>query len=215
MSRPYVIINCAMSADGKIASSTGKQIRISSKEDIDRMYHLRNECDAVLVGVNTILSDDPKLTVKEKYVKNPVQPVRIILDSNCKTPRDALAVNYAAKTLIITTKKCDNKYGENVEIIPCKQDEESLIDLNDMLDKLYSRDIKKLMVEGGSRVIWNFLKQRLVDDMFVYIDPMIIGGENTPSLAKNREDFENLIELKIVDEKKLGPGTLVHYSLIK
>lgn len=215
MSRPYVIINCAMSADGKIASSTGKQIRISSKEDIDRMYHLRNECDAVLVGVNTILSDDPKLTVKEKYVKNPVQPVRIILDSNCKTPRDALAVNYAAKTLIITTKKCDNKYGENVEIIPCKQDEESLIDLNDMLDKLYSRDIKKLMVEGGSRVIWNFLKQRLVDDMFVYIDPMIISGENTPSLAKNREDFENLIELKIVDEKKLGPGTLVHYSLIK
>ena len=71
MTKPYVIINCAMSADGKIALPTRKQLRISSEEDIKRMYNLRNKCDGVLVGVGTILSDDPKLTVKEKYVKNP------------------------------------------------------------------------------------------------------------------------------------------------
>ena len=215
MNRPYVIINCAMSADGKIASSTGKQIRISSEEDIERMYHLRDECDAVLVGINTILSDNPKLTVKEKYVNNPHQPVRVILDSNCKTPSDALAVNNTAKTLIITVKECNNRYGETVEIIPCKCDDEGLIDLNDMLYKIYSRGINKLMVEGGSRVIWSFLKQRLVDDMFVYFSPMIIGGENTPLLAKNRNDLEKQFNLKIVDEKKLGSGTLVQYCMIK
>ncbi len=86
MKRPYVVINCAMSADGKIASPSGKQMRISCDEDIKRMYELRNGCDAVLVGINTVLSDDPKLTVKEKYVKNPKQPIRIVLDTNliCK-----------------------------------------------------------------------------------------------------------------------------------
>ena len=91
-----------MSADGKIALPTRKQIRISSEEDIIRMYNLRNECDAVLVGVGTILSDDPKLTVKEKYVKSLNLPIRVILDTNCRTPENALAVNEKAKTMIFT-----------------------------------------------------------------------------------------------------------------
>ena len=67
MNRPYVIVNCAMSADGKIALPSRKQLRISSDEDIKRMYTLHQECDAVLVGIETVLSDDPKLTVKENY----------------------------------------------------------------------------------------------------------------------------------------------------
>jgi len=71
MKRPRIIINCAMSADGKIALPTKKQIRISSEEDIKRMYQLRNESDAVLVGIGTILTDNPKLTVKETYVHHP------------------------------------------------------------------------------------------------------------------------------------------------
>ena len=68
MKRPHVTINCAMSVDGKIASPTRKQMRISSEEDIQRMYRLLNESDAVLVGIGTILADDPKLTVKESYL---------------------------------------------------------------------------------------------------------------------------------------------------
>jgi len=74
-----------MSADGKIALPTKKQIRISSEEDIKRMYQLRNESDAVLVGIGTILTDNPKLTVKETYVHHPRQPLRVILDSKCRT----------------------------------------------------------------------------------------------------------------------------------
>ena len=104
MKRPNVIINCAMSADGKIALPNRRQLRISCDEDIKRMYNLRNNADAVLVGIGTILSDDPKLTVKEKYVNNPKQPLRIILDNKCRTPKDALVLNDSAKTLIITAK---------------------------------------------------------------------------------------------------------------
>ena len=217
MKRPYVIINCAMSADGKIALPNRKQLRISSKEDILRMYNLRNECDAVLVGVETILSDNPKLTVKEKYIKNPNQPIRIILDTNCKTPENALAVNEKAKTFIFTKNECNKRYGANIEIIKCKTEKNGLIELPSMLATLYKKGIKKLMVEGGGTVIWSFLEQGLVDDMYIFIGPIIIGGKGTPTLADglgiNNED--NVINLKVVNIDRLGSGILIHYKLIK
>ena len=190
MKRPYVIINCAMSADGKIALPTRKQIRISNNEDIGRMYKLRSECDAVLVGVGTILADDPKLTVKERYVKKPNQPIRVILDTNCKTPETALAVNEKAKTLIFIKNECKKNFNPNVEIVKCNTDEGGMIELKEILKILFQRGIKKLMVEGGGTVIWNFLKQGLVDEMYVYVGPIIIGGKETPTLADGNGIFD-------------------------
>ena len=216
MNRPHVIINCAMSADGKIALPTRKQLRLSCDEDIERMYNLRNQSDAVLVGIGTILSDDPKLTVKEKYVKNPKQPIRIILDANCKTPIDSLAVNNQAKTLIITSGKCSKKFNDNVEIINCRTDEKDFIDLKSLLDLLYKRGIKTLMVEGGGTVIWNFLNKRLVDDFYVYISPIIVGGEKTPTIADGEgiKSADEKISLKIVNINRMGSGILFQYKLI-
>jgi 2,5-diamino-6-(ribosylamino)-4(3H)-pyrimidinone 5'-phosphate reductase len=214
MKKPYVVINCAMSADGKIASPSGKQMRISCDEDIKRMYELRNKCDAILVGINTVLTDNPKLTVKEKYVKNPKQPIRLVLDTNCKTPVDSLVVNDVAKTYIITGKQCDKNYGDNVEVIVCDTDKDGLINLEKLMGILYNRDIKKLMVEGGGTVIWNFLKSGFVDDFYVYVGPMIIGGKDTPTIAGGNKIDENS-NLKIVETKTIGPGTLLHYRLIK
>lgn len=217
MKRPYVIINCAMSADGKIASPTGHQLRISNEEDIKRMYNLRNSNDAILVGVGTILSDNPKLTVKEQYVDNPKNPVRIILDTHCRTKPNSLAVDENAKTLIFANGECDRKYGDNVEIIQCGIDSEGLIDLEEMLEKLPNYEINKLMVEGGSTIIWNFLKQGFVDDLFVFIGPMIIGGKYTPSMADGEgiTRDEDIVNLEVVDINKIGNGILVHYRLIK
>jgi len=198
-----------MSLDGKIASPSGKQMRISCDEDIERMYQLRNEADAVLVGVNTVLSDNPKLTVREKYVKNPKQPTRIVLDTNCKTPKDALIVNNVTKTIIVVGKKCKKKYKENVEIMECKT-KKGVIDLQDLLEKIFKKGIRKLMVEGGSTVITNFLKEKLVDDIFVYVGSMIIGGKNTPALIKN--DILDT-KLDLVETKKIGLGILLHYKI--
>jgi 2,5-diamino-6-(ribosylamino)-4(3H)-pyrimidinone 5'-phosphate reductase len=212
MKRPYVVINCAMSADRKIASRLGKQYRISCKEDIKRMYELRNESDAVLVGINTVLSDNPKLTVKEKYVRNPKQPIRIVLDTNCRTPVDYLVVNDAAKTIIVTANKCTKKYADNVEEIICDTNKSGLINLEKLLDILVNKGIKRLMVEGGGTVIYNFLKKGLVDDFFVYIGPMTIGGKDTPTIG-NGTNFEKF--LKLVNTRNIGPGKLLHYKLIK
>jgi len=201
-----------MSLDGKIASQSGRQMKISCEEDIKRMYELRNDSDAVLIGIGTVLSDDPKLTVKEKYVRNPKQPIRIVLDTYCRTPIDALVVNDAAKTLVVIGKDSNKKFLNNVELIKCKIDEKGLIDLENLIQILKDKGIKKLMVEGGSTVIGSFLKSNLVDDMFVYVAPMIIGGINSPTLVKN---IDENINLKLVEIKKIDPGILLHYRLIK
>lgn len=206
-----------MSADGKIALPSKKQLRISSDEDIERMYKLRNDCDAVLVGINTILSDNPKLTVKEKYVENPKQPLRIILDSKCRTPKNALVLNNASKTLIITTKINEKGFeGKHIEVIGCNTNKNGQVDLNCVMELLHKKGIKKLLVEGGGTIIWNFLKRRLVDDLYIYIGPYIIGGKTTPTVT-NGPGIKNegeLISLKIVDVNRLGLGILTHYKLI-
>ncbi|VVB60338.1 2,5-diamino-6-ribosylamino-4(3H)-pyrimidinone 5'-phosphate reductase [uncultured archaeon] len=215
MKRPRVIINCAMSADGKIASPTRKQMHISCDEDIERMYRLRNECDAVLVGVGTILTDNPKLTVKEKYVKHPKQPLRVVLDSEGRTPSHALVLNDVSKTLIIIAKGKKKTYnGSHIEVVSCKTDRTGLIDVKSALDFLYRKGVRTLLVEGGGTIIWNFLKNKVVDDLFIFIKPCIIGGKETPTVAEGEgiKSEEDGIPLKIVQVKRLGIGLLIHYQ---
>ncbi|HUT00139.1 MAG TPA: 2,5-diamino-6-(ribosylamino)-4(3H)-pyrimidinone 5'-phosphate reductase [Candidatus Thermoplasmatota archaeon] len=216
MKRPHVIINCAMSADGKIASPTRKQMRISCNEDIERMYRLRNESDAVLVGVGTILTDDPKLTVKETHIQQPKQPLRVILDSTGRTPANALALNTVSKTVIITGKGKKKTYdGPHIQVIECSTNKAGLIDVHCALELLYQLGVRKLLVEGGGTIIWNFLKQKVVDDLYIFIGPCVIGGKETPTVA----DGEGItvgeeIPLKIVEVKKVGSGVLIHYQPI-
>jgi len=215
MNRPRVIVNCAMSADGKIALPTGKQLRISSEEDIARVYRLRNESDAVLVGVGTILSDDPKLTVKETYVKNPRQPLRVVLDSKGRTPPGSLVLNKTANTLLIMAKGHERPFeGSHIEVVGCTADRQGLLEIPCILELLSQRGIRTLLVEGGGTVIWSFLKSGMVDDLYVYIGPCIIGGKNTPTMASGegimRED--EIITLKIVKTQRTGAGILIHYQ---
>jgi len=215
MNRPRVIVNCAMSADGKIALPTGKQLRISSEEDIARVYKLRNECDAVLVGVGTILSDDPKLTVKETYVENPRNPLRVVLDSKGRTPQHSLVLNKTANTLIITEKGHEPSFeGKHIEVVGCTVDKQGLLEIPCILELLSQRGIRTLLVEGGGTVIWSFLKSGMVDDLYVYIGPCIIGGKNTPTMASgegiSRED--EVIPLNIVESQRVGTGILIHYQ---
>ncbi len=215
MKRPLVIINCAMSADGKIALPSRKQMRISCEEDIKRMHQLRNECDAVLVGVGTILADDPKLTVKKKYVDHLKQPLRVVLDSSGRTPPHALVLNNAAKTLIITAKGREKAFkGQQIEVAGIDVDENGLIDVKKAGEMLFQRGVRKLLVEGGGTVIWNFLKNKVVDDLFIYIGPCIIGGKDTPTVAdgKGIDHEDEVISLKIVEIKQVKPGLLIHYQ---
>src|SRR2546426_368452 len=100
--RPRVIINAAMSIDGKIALSDGQGVRLSNEEDLRRVHRLRASVDAILVGVGTVLTDDPKLTVKSEYAKGR-NPLRVVLDSDGKIPESARVLDGAAPTLIVTS----------------------------------------------------------------------------------------------------------------
>lgn len=217
MYRPTVIVNCAMSADGKIALPSRNQLRISSVGDMRRVFVLRNECDAVLVGIGAVLADDPKLTVKEMYVKHPRNPIRVVLDTHARTPLDAFVVNEQALTILFTGSKEEyaHGFGKNVEVISSKIDCDGLIDLPDMLSILYEKGIRSLLVEGGGTVIWSFLKQRLVDDLFVYVGPMIVGGRKTPTMADGDGVFslDEVIHLVLRDVQRLDEGVLLHYQL--
>jgi 2,5-diamino-6-(ribosylamino)-4(3H)-pyrimidinone 5'-phosphate reductase len=204
-----------MSADGKIASPTRQQMRISCDEDIKRMYQLRNDCDAVLVGIETILTDNPKLTVKETYVPHPLQPVRVVLDRKGRTPKDALVLNDEARTILFMEKGKEKSYGKHhIEVIGCPVDTHGLLDLDCVLTKLYQKGVRKLLVEGGGTIIWSFLRQKLVDDLTVYIAPIVIGGTKTPTMAEGTGilNEQDVIRLKIVEAKPFGPGLLVHYQ---
>jgi 2,5-diamino-6-(ribosylamino)-4(3H)-pyrimidinone 5'-phosphate reductase len=205
-----------MSADGKIALPSGKQLRLSSEPDIKRMYVLRNTCDAVLVGINTILSDDPKLTVKERYVSHPRQPLRVVLDTHGKIPPDAQVLNTTAKTLIVTAPQTTLSFSKHhIEVAHCATDAAGLIDLPLLLELLTQKGVTKLLVEGGGTVIWQFLRQNLIDDLYIYIAPVIVGGRHTPTVAHGSgiQTENEQIPLHIVAVKRLGDGILIQYHV--
>ena len=208
-----VIVNCAMSADGKIALRTRKQTRISNEEDKKRVHQLRNSADAVLVGIETILADNPKLTVNEKYVKHPKQPVRIVLDSYGRTPRDALVLDGKARTFIVTNEKT-NKAFPNAEVLRSGNED---IDLKKLMTILEKKGIKKLLVEGGSRVIWSFLNSKIADEVNIFVGSMVIGGEKAPTPAggEGAPDEKSIVSLELKDAKALGNGILLTYKVVK
>lgn len=214
MKKPYVIINCAMSADGKIALPTRVQTRISNEEDMRRVHNLRNQCDAVLVGINTILADNPKLIVKKEYVKKPVKlPIRIVVDSKCKIPADANVLDGSAKTIIACAKGFSRKIN-NAEVIECG---EGKVDLKQLLDMLAERNIQRILVEGGGTVIWSFLKERLADELNIFIGSVVIGGKTSPTPADGTgvKRIEDAVKLKLKKIKTLGNGILLQYKVLR
>jgi 2,5-diamino-6-(ribosylamino)-4(3H)-pyrimidinone 5'-phosphate reductase len=202
-----------MSADGKIALKSRRQTAISGDEDLRRVHMLRNSCDAILVGVETVLSDDPNLTVKEKYVRKPRNPVRIVLDSRGRTPIGAQVLNGAAKTVIVTNERC-KKIFPKAEVIRCGT---KGIDLPRLLDALEKMGIGCLLVEGGSKVIWSFLEKRLADEVTIFIGSMVIGGDESPTPAGGigAVDEQGIIPLTLKSSKVLGSGILLTYEVVK
>lgn len=201
-----------MSVDGKIALPTRKQTRISDEEDLRRVHQLRATCDAVLVGVGTILADNPKLTVKPEYATGR-NPLRIVLDSEGRTPEDAEVLNRAAPTLVVTTVDCTKTFP-NAQVARLGKDS---VDLRALLDYLGENGIKRLLVEGGEEVLWSFLHERLADEVKVFVGSMVIGGRTSPTAAggSGAQTLEEIAHLKLESAKPLGTGVLLEYRVVR
>ena len=204
--RPFIHVNCAMSADGKIAGSNRKQVRISSEEDKQRVKNLRRQYDAILVGVGTVLADDPHLTVKgATYEEN---PVRIVIDPHGRTPHEALVVNDAAPTIILTDDYCE-KTWDNADVIRCG----TPLDLDFAMDSLAKTGIESILVEGGGETIASFFRNRMVDRYTVFVGSMLIGGRISPTPVDGDGWIkEGGITLELKGSEVLGNGVLLTYG---
>jgi 2,5-diamino-6-(ribosylamino)-4(3H)-pyrimidinone 5'-phosphate reductase len=210
--RPRVIINAAMSVDGKIALADGKGVRLSNEEDLRRVHRLRASVDAILVGVGTVLMDDPKLTVKSEYAKGR-NPLRVVLDSRGRTPETAHVLDGSAPTLIITSRESDRQFPR-AEVQRLGTHE---VDLPALLDHLATRGVRTLLVEGGSTVIWSFLREGLADELKVFVSSRVLGGRAAPSLAGGQgvTSLDEAPGLRLERVKRLGDGVLLEYTIVR
>ncbi len=176
---PLVTLKCAQTLDGKIATITGDSRWISGPSFLRLVHRMRSCHDAVLVGVNTVIRDDPQLTVRLVKGKN---PRKIILDSRLRTPLDSKALEgrSAQSTIIATTslaskQKTEKLRSTGAEVWTMETDSHGQVDLRRLLERLGQAGIRSIMIEGGSKVIGSFLDHRLIDHLLVAIAPKIMG----------------------------------------
>jgi 2,5-diamino-6-(ribosylamino)-4(3H)-pyrimidinone 5'-phosphate reductase len=208
--RPFIHVNCAMSADGKIAGADRKQVRISSDEDLARVKGLRSRYDAILVGVGTIVSDDPHLTVKGlDYDTN---PIRIVLDPDGRTPDSARVLDGLAPTVMVTSSECTREW-DCEEIIRSGAE----IDLKGVLEQLAEDiGIEGILVEGGGETISSFFRAGLVDRYSVFVGGLVIGGRGSPTPADGEGWIgEAGVRLVLKSSEVLGNGVLLTFEPVK
>ena len=214
--QPYVILNSAMTLDGKIATKTGSS-EISGKEDIVRVHELRKDVDAIMVGINTVITDDPKLTVHKIPAKREDNPIRVVVDSKARTPISSRILNADASTIIAVTESASSarikELNEIAEVLICGKNS---VDLDDLMIKLGLRGVETLMLEGGSTLNYSMLISGLVSEMRVCIAPMIAGGKEAKTLVDGIgvNYMADSIKLKLKKSYKLGEDLVVEYNVL-
>jgi 2,5-diamino-6-(ribosylamino)-4(3H)-pyrimidinone 5'-phosphate reductase len=222
MERPYVLLNAAMSADGKISTIERVQTRISGRKDRDRVDALKAGSDAIMVGIGTVLADNPALTVKSKKrredrkrAEKDENPIRIVVDSSARTPIDAEILSKGSGKRIIAVSKraiiADvDRLGEKAEIIVCGREE---VDLKKLLYLLWQRGVTRLMVEGGATLNWSLVSQGLVDEIYIYLGNIIIGGVHAPTLVDGTGFVTDMAKLELLSAEKMDTGILLQWRV--
>ncbi len=216
-SRPYVVLNSAMSLDGKIATPEGDS-RLSSPEDLRRVHRLLASVDGIMVGLGTLLADDPKLMVKLVRGRN---PHRIIVDSKARTPLDAFVIKTAAKTptIIAVTSRASKRRVRELEnacatVLTCGRGPQ--VSLTLLLTRLRATGIEKILLEGGGTLSWSMLSEGLVDEVSVAISPRIVGGADAVTLAEGDgvARIKDAVRLRLVSVKDYGSDLVLRYRVL-
>ena len=219
----YVHVNAAVSVDGKLSSRRREQVRISGDADFDRVDRIRAAADAVLVGVGTVLADDPHLTLDEedRCVQRlrdgrPGNPARVVADSRARTPTDARILDDEATTYLLVSDaadpdRVDALRGAGAEILSVGGDD-GRVDLRAAFDALEREGIGRTMVEGGGEVIFSLFEADLVDELTVYVGSLVIGGREAPTLADGEGFVDGFPRLELVDVARVDDGVLLSYE---
>lgn len=212
--KPFVALKTAMSLDGKIATSAGKSQWITNEKSRMRVHKLRDIFDGILVGINTVLKDDPSLTTRLPY-KEGKNPVRVVLDSKAKIPLTAkLLTDGQAPTVVAVTENAPKENVTAIEntgakVIICGEGPQ--VDIQKLLEKLGEMNICSLFIEGGGQVNFSFLEAKAVDKVYAFIAPMLIGGKNalTPVEGNGFEELSYAPRLKNVEVETLDGDILL------
>ena len=221
--RPYVVLNVAMTADGKTDTIARSGAAISSPQDMERVDRLRAESDGIMVGGHTLLGDDPRLTVKSERLRrervkrgleaNPVK-VGVVTRANLR-PDSRFLTAGSGRVMVFTTMQTEaaqidllRQQGVQVFVMG-----EQRVDLSAALTELKQAGIRRLLVEGGGRLNEELLRLGLVDEIRIYIAPLIFGGAQAPTFAGGPGlKRAAAIRLQLVEVENLGDGGIVlHY----
>ena len=218
MTRCEFIYNAAMTIDGKIATREGDS-QLSDDLDWKEVHAIRRDVDAIMVGISTVIQDDPKLTVKF-YEPLKKYPTRIIIDSTGKIPLDARVLTFEKEkypTIIATTTKLDpikknqlNQMGATI----IEAGNKKYVDLALLASKLYNLGIKKVLLEGGGTLAWGLLEQDLIDEIRLFVAPYLTGGKKATSLIMG-EGFPKILssrKFNLVDLQSRNSNIIVKYS---
>lgn len=202
----YVIFNTAMSLDGRVGKKDA-QIVFANKLDNYRVHRLRGSVDAILIGVETVLSDDPDLIVSEAIKK----PVRVIVDAKGEIPLNSRVLDGTAKTIVVVSKTVSpmtvqRLKDKGVEVLSLG---DYSVPLRDLMWSLYRRGIKRIMLEGGGATSRRMFNERLVDELYVTVAPILIGQ----GIDLFHGELDKNIELDLEGILQYGDQVVLHYMV--
>lgn len=211
--RPFITLKYAMTLDGKIATKTGDSKWITGEEARTYAHRLRKQHDAVLVGIGTVLADDPELTTRMVQGKN---PIRIVLDAKLQTNIMNAVLNPAAPTIIVTSTAADSTKMElfsvlpNVELVQLPF-VDGKVNMDALIQELTAREITSLLVEGGSSVLGAFKDAGYADRICAFIAPKLLGGKESLTAVGGAgcKLMQDSWELEEVEYHQLGSDLLV------
>ena len=212
--KPFIVLKAAMTLDGKIATATGQSKWITNETSRAYGYKLRDIYDGIMVGINTVIEDNPMLTARVDGGKN---PIRIVVDSSLKIDINANVVqDKSAKTIIATTDKADKDkilklQAQDVDVIVVDKDKNDKVDIEKLLDILGQQNICSILVEGGATLSGSFVAKKLVDKVDFFIAPKIVGGKEakTPVAGTGILNLQEALALKDIQIEKLEEDVLI------
>ena len=214
--RPYVVAKSAMTLDGWVATSSGHSQWVTNEMSRQFVHQLRNRLDGVMVGVGTVLADDPSLTTRLKRGRGR-DPVRIIVDTHLRTPEGAKVLNSesSSETLMVVGPDVSPEHlrrveREGVSIVTCPT-KEGRIDLGVLLDLLGGMDMTSILVEGGSAIMGSLINEGLIDKFYIFKAPKILGGHDGMPMASGSgpQKMDAALRLNDIKVRRFGDDVLI------